>query len=243
MKKTLVEEVMTKKVVFAREDTPFKEIAGLMAEYRVSGLPVLDDEDKLVGIVSEGDLLEAEDERAPTSPLVRLIEGRWLGNGDDLRARDVMIGDVVTVRPTDGIDSAARLLLRYGIKRVPVVDSDGHVLGIVSRTDVLRPYLRRDEDIRREIEEDVILDTMWIDPSTIEVTVDRGVVTLEGEVETKSTRHVLERLVHNVAGVIGIRNRLASPADDRPSGPPGELVETHLHGRGSLDLVKQEGTS
>jgi CBS domain-containing protein len=211
---------MTRTVVVAREDTPFKEIARLMSEHRVSGLPVLDAEDRLVGIVSEGDLLAAEDGGRHRSLILEWFIGRRRleeieAKGDDLKARDVMMRDVVTIGPDEPIDAAARTMLTNGVKRLPVVDGEGKVIGIVSRTDVLRPYLREDEAIRKEIVEDVILDTMWIDPSTVHVEVKEGVVILEGPIETKSTKDLLVDLVRRVSGVVGVEDRLSFMADDR----------------------------
>ena len=226
MRKTNVADVMTRTVVVAREDTPFKEIARRMSEHRVSGLPVLDGEDRLVGIVSEGDLLAAEDGGRDRSLILEWFIGRRRleeieAKGDDLRARHVMMRDVVTIGPDEPIDAAARSMLTNGVKRLPVVDDEGKVLGIVSRTDVLRPYLREDEAIRKEIVEDVILDTMWVDPSTVRVEVEEGVVSLAGRIETKSTKELLVDLVRRVSGVVGVEDHLSFMADDRePSARP-----------------------
>jgi len=220
MRKTNVADVMTRTVIVAREDTPFKEIARRMSEHGVSGLPVIDAGDRLAGIVSEGDLLAAEDGGHHGSLILEWFIGRKRleeieAKGDDLRARDLMTRDVVKIGPVEPIDAAARSMLTNGVKRLPVVDEEGKVMGIVSRTDVLRPYLRDDETIRREIVEDVILDTMWIDPSTVRVEVEEGVVTLAGRIETKSTKELLVDLVRRVSGVVGVEDRLSYMADDR----------------------------
>jgi len=228
MRKTNVADVMTRRVIVTREDTPFKEIARRMSEHGVSGLPVVDAGDRLVGIVSEGDLLAAEDGGHHGNLILEWFIGRKRleeieAKGDDLRARDVMMRDVVTIGPAEPIDAAARSMLTNGVKRLPVVDDEGKVVGIVSRTDVLRPYLRDDEAIRKEIVEDVILDTMWIDPSTVQVEVKEGVVILEGRIETKSTKELLVDLVRRVSGVVGVEDHLLFMADDREltARPPG----------------------
>lgn len=231
MKKTTVGDVMTKEVIVARDTTSFKEMARLMAQNGVRGLPVVGPDDRLVGIVSEENLLAAID--GGHSHLEWLIDGKRGDATGEVLARDVMTGDVVTITPEEPVDAAARVMLRNGVTRLPVVDVESKVIGIVTRTDLLRPFLREDAAIRKEIVEDLILDTMWIDPSTIEVSVDGGVVTLEGTVETKGTKEVLSRLVHKVDGVVGVRDNLAFRADDRPSSPPRELVGFGF-GRGQL---------
>ncbi len=239
MKTTKVSDVMTRTVVAAREDTPFKEIARLMAEYRVSGLPVLNPVDQLIGIVSESDLLRNEEWGGPKSFLLDWFIGKKRLEEIESRRENVVAGDVmtrhvVTIGPDATVHEAARTILENGVKRLPVVDEDKRVLGIVSRQDLIRPYLRPDETIRREITEDLILETMWIDPQTISVSVKRGIVTLEGKVETKGTKEVLVQLVRRVDGVIGLEDHLAFVADDRGTNTrPPELTGFGF-GRGSL---------
>ena len=213
MKKATVAEVMTRRVITAGEETPFKEIARLMAENGVRGIPVLGDHDRVVGVVSEEDLLAALD--GGHSHLEWLIDGRRGDLSGEVRARDLMSRDVVSIGPEREVDEAARVMLRNGVTRLPVLDDAGRMVGIVTRTDLLRRYLRSDEAIREEIEEGVILATMWIDPSTIRVIVQEGVATLEGQVETKSTKELLVDLVRRVDGVIGVEDRLTFAADDR----------------------------
>ena len=215
MKQATVADVMTRSVITAAEDTPFKEIARLMAENGVRGIPVLGGDDRVVGVVSEEDLLKALD--GGHSHLEWLIDGRRGDLSVEVRARDLMSRDVVSIGPEQQVDEAARIMLRNGVTRLPVLDGAGRMVGIVTRTDLLRRYLRSDEAIREEIKEGVILDTMWIDPSTIRVTVEEGMATLEGQVETKSTKELLVDLVRRVDGVIGLEDRLTFAADDRPT--------------------------
>ncbi|MGH2709893.1 MAG: BON domain-containing protein [Actinomycetota bacterium] len=222
MRKATVGDVMTGTVVVARETTPFKELARLMAEHGVRGLPVLADDDQLVGIVSEENLLASAD--GGHSHLEWLTDGKRGEAPGDVLALDLMTRDVVKIRADEPVDGAARVMLRNGVTRLPVVDVASKVIGIVTRTDLLRPFLREDAEIRKEIVEDVILDTMWIDPSTMDVSVERGVVTLKGTVETKTTKDVLVKLVHRVDGVVGVRDEVDFRADDRPTGPPGEMA-------------------
>jgi CBS domain-containing protein len=230
VKTTTVRDVMTPTVVVGHEDTPFKELVRSMAEHRVSGVPVVSTEGRLVGIVTEADLLRVEaHEQPPRNLLVELfIDRRRLEEierlADDIRARDIMTRDVVTVAPDRPIDEAARRMIHEGVKRLPVVDEKGRILGIVSRRDLLRPFLRSDQEIRREIEEDVVIHTMWIDPGAVAVAVRTGVVSLRGTVDLKSTGRILEELVRRVPGVIGVESELRYRNDDRKVGT-GPLAE------------------
>lgn len=221
-----IKDVMTTTVVVAREDTPFKEIVRLMHEHRVSGLPVLDAEDRLVGMVTEADLLDAETE--PEDPRGRrFIE--WFihparlaeidARVDDLRAADIMTPSVVTIDPEMTVRRGAKTLLDAGVKRLPVVDRDGRVVGIVSRPDLLRPFLRPDAEIAAEIRDRVILRTMWIDPAGIDVVVRDGVVRLDGRVDRRSVQEILIELVERVDGVVSVADELTYEWDDRAATP------------------------
>ena len=231
MKSQTVKDVMTPTVVIAREETPFKELVRIMSLNRVSGVPIVaGEEPTLIGIVTEADLVRVEaHEQPPRSLFLELfIDRRRLEAierlAEDVRAGDIMTRDVVTVRPDITVQDAARLLIRHGVKRLPVVDEKGKILGIVSRSDLLRPYNRPDEDIRREIEEDLIFKTMWIEPGTVTVTVSRGVVSLKGTVDLNSSRDILEELVRRIPGVVGLENELNYRNDDRKVGT-GPLPE------------------
>lgn len=229
IKRMTVEDVMTPTVVVVGEETPFKEVVKTMHEHRVSGVPVLDGDKKLVGIVTEADLLAVEEEQA--EPRGRRTFLEWLihparlaeleRETQDLRAADVMTPSVVTTTPDTDVAIAAKTMLDAAVKRLPVVDAEGHVLGIVSRRDLLLPYLRPDEEIAAEIGEGLIFKTMWIDPATISVTVDEGIVTLRGQVERKSVKEILLELVRRVGGVVGVEDELTYAWDDRSVRPEG----------------------
>lgn len=235
MRPVTVEEVMTRSVVSVREDTPFKEIARTMHQHGVSGVPVLDDDGQLRGIVSEADLLLFEEE--PGEPRRRRSFVEWFidprrlaeieARTEDVRARDFMTREVVTVTPHTPVRQASKLLLDAGVKRLPVLDVQGRVVGIVSRRDLLSPFLRSDEEIAREVREDVILGAMWIDPSMIRADVKGGVVHLEGRVDRRSVKEILVELVHRVDGVVGVKAEdLEYERDDRdirPEPPRSEL--------------------
>lgn len=220
MKRT-VADVMTREVVVAHPRTPFKEIVRRMHEARVSALPVLDDEGRLVGIVSEADLILKEDPELDESG--GLFEGRHRRvdrqKAAGLFAAELMTAPVVTIPPSASLGEAARLMHRKNVKRLPVVDETGRLVGILARSDLLTVFLRPDAEIEREVREDVIRRTLWIDPDTVTVTVRDGVVRLEGQLERRSLIPVLERLVASVDGVVGVEHTLTYEVDDTVSAP------------------------
>jgi CBS domain-containing protein len=230
-------DVMTKQVVVAGEDTPFKEIVRLLEEHRVNALPVLDGREVLVGIVSEADLLLKEEFTEQPGRTRRLGKRRKADRtkADGLVARDVMSCPVVTVGPEATIGETARLMHEHNVKQLPVTHSDRTLAGIVSRGDLLKVFLRHDVDIRDEIVSDIVTRTLWLDPAPIGVTVRQGVVTLEGQLEQRSLADWMVELVKKVDGVVGVRSRLTWALDDRrattrvmspwgpfrPQSPPG----------------------
>lgn len=234
MRSLTVEQVMTRDVVSVQENTPFKEIAQIMHEHKVSGVPVLDERGTLRGIVSEADLLAFEEghdaSKGPRSFAELFIRRGRLAEieaeSERIRAQDVMTRDVVTVEPETPLQQASKILLDAGVKRLPVVDG-GRVVGIVSRRDLLSPFLRSDQEIAHEVREDVILGAMWIDPSIIRADVHDGVVRLEGRVDRRSVKEILVELVHRVDGVVGVEaGDLEYDLDDRdvpPEPPRSEL--------------------
>ena len=129
-------------------------------------------------------------------------------------AHQLMTTPVLSVGPDATSGEAARRMHRGRVKRLPVVDADGHLVGIVSRADLLRVFLREDAEIAREIREDVIRRTLWIDPDTIQIVVREGVVTIRGQVERRSLLAILDRLVASIPGVIAVNDRLSYAADD-----------------------------
>jgi CBS-domain-containing membrane protein len=222
-----VTDVMTRQVVTVRQDQPFKELVALMHRHGVSAVPVVDGDGRLVGIVSEVDLLSSDAKARVPRPKSLFLE--WLLHPkrlqemeqrvQDVRARDVMVPDVITVRPETPVQRAIGILLRHGVKRLPVVDVENRVVGIVSRRDLLSPFLREDDEILREVREDIIAGTMSIDPATIEVTVRDGVVRLLGRVGRPRTKEIVVDLTNRVDGVVGVENELTYEPD--PGDPEG----------------------
>jgi CBS domain-containing protein len=211
-----VKDVMTKTVVVVATETPFKEIARRLSEYRVAALPVVDARDRVVGIVSEADLLLKEEDPVPTRR--RLFESRRAGTerrkAGGVKASDVMTSPAVTIGPDAPLAVAAKQMHEGGFRSLPVVDEDGRVLGIVSRRDLLVAFLRPDDEIRDEIEEGILRDSLWLPTTAIDVTVEEGVVTLEGRIERSSMIPVVLRMIHGVDGVVHVVERLGYEFDD-----------------------------
>ena len=208
-----VKDVMTTRVATVRKDAPYKAIATLLTQYRVSAFPVLDDNGTVIGVVSEADLLCKQ-------ALAAAMGGRPARPGpyhDDfaraaaVTAADLMTTPPVTITPGDPVTSAARLMYNTGVKRLPVVSENGHLAGIISRADVLSVYSRPDAEIRGEIEENVILNGFFADPDRFGVTVSAGVVTLEGLPETTARGREIVAETWHVEGVVAVRDRMSYP--------------------------------
>jgi CBS domain-containing protein len=195
-----VKDVMTTQVVAVRSDASYREMAALLRAYRVSGLPVVDAEGIVVGVVSETDLL--------TRPAAA---GRT--------AADLMTRPVVTTSPDELVSTVAQLMSRRKLRRLPVVDSQGHLVGIVCRSDVLSVFSRSDEDIRREVTQDVILDRFFTDPDRLTVTVKDGIVTLAGTPGSVVLGRSIIDQVRHVEGVVAVRDRFTYPLTAQPSSP------------------------
>jgi len=202
----LVKDIMTTDVAAVRSDATYREMTALLQARRVSGLPVLDAEGIVIGVVSETDLLTRALERRP---------GRWPHRervtAEELTAREVMSHPPVTTRPEEPVAGVARLMSARKLRRLPVVDGQGHLAGIVCRSDVLSVFSRPDEDIRHEITQDVILDGFFTDPARFAITVSDGIVTLEGQPGgTVLGRNIAEQCRH-VEGVVAVRDRFTYP--------------------------------
>ncbi len=212
-----VRNVMTREVVTVNEQAPFTELVRLMAVHKLSALPVVDGDGQVVGIVSEADLLrkeEYQDERDAPHWLERRRERVARSKAAGRTAAEVMSTPVITVDPDATVPMAARLLARHGIKRLPVVDDQDRLVGIVSRADLLRLFLRDDEAIHREILDEVLLRALWIDPAAVLVTVRDGLVTLVGHLERKSMVQMAVHLTRTVPGVVDVVSQLTFALDD-----------------------------
>jgi CBS-domain-containing membrane protein len=228
-----VRDVMTAEVITVGEQASFKEIAATMAERRVSALPVLDDEGRVAGIVSEADLLLKEEfpEGRADGRLFRGHRRRvQLAKAAGDTAAELMTAPAVTVGPDATVTEAAMLLHRHGIKRLPVVDPAGPLLGIVSRADLLKVFLRTDAEIAREIRCEVLVRAMWMSPDTVIIKVRDGVVTLTGQLERRSLIPIAISLVYGIDGVVDVVDQLTFELDDSPIMVPSDLLISRAPG-------------
>ncbi|MDI2125442.1 CBS domain-containing protein [Yinghuangia seranimata] len=214
-----VRAVMTADVVSVGPDTEFKDIVRTIQERRVSGVPVVDAQGRVLGVVTEADLLRKEATEGGTADgprthihytAHRAAQAKARGQ----RAADLMTAPAVTVRADQTVVEAARLMERRGVRRLPVVDAEGFLDGIVSRADLLRVFLRPDADIRAEIADQVLTRALWINPATVAVTVEDGRVHLSGVLEQKSLIPLVVRLCRAVDGVVGVTHTLRFDYDD-----------------------------
>jgi CBS domain-containing protein len=201
-----VGDLMTREVVAVRQQATFKEILTVMQQRRFSAFPVLDDDNHVVGVVSEADLLvrEAFAGHAP-GPLARHSDRVKAGA---LTAGKLMTKPAVTIRPTASLAEAARLMHARHVKRLPVVDASGRLVGVRSRVDLLSVYDRPDEEIEAEVLA-VIKDDFCLDPLAFVVTVAGGVVTIAGQVDSESVAQALVDALWRIDGVITVRDRLS----------------------------------
>ena len=218
--KAVVRDVMSSLPIAVLETTPFREIAARLRECRVSAFPVLDADGKVRGVVSEADLLVKEAVLGKPAGVRGVLAGiahhaaRAKARG--ITAADLMTSPAVTIGPDDTVEHAARLMFTRKVKRLPVVDTDGRLVGIISRIDVLAVFNRADAEIRQEIMSEVI--TGRSEPSWYSVIVKDGVVTMEGTPETPAIGHDLVRRAWHLQGVVAVRDRLVYPAPV-PSSP------------------------
>ncbi len=210
--KTTVKDVMTTQVVAVKLGASFKEMAAQLRQSRVSAFPVIDDDGKVIGVVSEADMLAKEVLNADhTGTITAMLHRREQEKADGLTARELMTHPAVTVTPEDSVEQAARLMYTLQVKRLPVIDHSGCLVGIITRSDVLAVFDRPDSDIRQEISDNVIADGFLLDPNQFTVTVLAGVVTLAGSPETAALGHDLVEKIRHVQGVVAVRDRLSYP--------------------------------
>jgi CBS-domain-containing membrane protein len=214
-----VRDVMTWDVATARETESFKEVAKRLAAYRVGALPVIDGDRRVVGVVSETDLLlkHEPDQRRPWFRRRGRVDRRRAGGR---LAGTIMSYPAVTVRPEATVAAAARLMHARNVRHLPVVDVDRQLVGIVSRGDLLRAFLRPDEDLRREVRTITRSSMPDADLSDVAIRVADGVVGLSGRVQRRSMAVTLAARAAEVDGVVGVDNYLACAIDDDRVPPP-----------------------
>ena len=214
---TAVKDVMTTRVIWVKKDATFREMAIALRDYRVSAFPVVDDDRKVIGVVSEADMLNKEALDDEPGVISGILHRRDVSKARGVTAGDLMTAAVVAVRPEDTVEHAAKLMYDRKVKRLPVTDADGRLVGIISRADVLSVFDRTDEAIRREILDEVLLGEFLVDLQAYDVTVKDGIVTLSGRPETSETGHEIVRRIRHLQGVVAVRDRLDYPPPERPA--------------------------
>jgi CBS domain-containing protein len=209
-----VTDIMTRDVVTVAPGTSIKAVARLLVDRRISGVPVVDEDGTVLGVVSEGDILVKEHEgHGPASLLGHLLD--W-DEAERLKhtardAADAMTSPAVTIRPARPVHEAAGKMLDRGVNRLPVVDDNGRLVGIVTRADLVRAFVRSDHEIEREIRDDVLVRVLWASPDRFAIKVDSGEVTIEGRMADAESEQLLRRLVERVPGVVQVRSRITWP--------------------------------
>ncbi|MFJ9012152.1 CBS domain-containing protein [Streptomyces canus] len=201
----IVAEVLTREVTSIGREATFKEIVRLMQERKISDLPVLDGQGRVVGVVSEADLLPKEEFRDSDpdrhTQLRRLAD---LAEAGALTAAELMTSPALTTRPDATLAQAARTMAHAKVKRLPVVNEVGVLEGIVSRADLLKVFLRDDEDIAEEVRREVVAYLFPAPASAVRIHVHDGVVKLAGRVRDTSLIPVAARLARAVEGVVDV---------------------------------------
>ena len=216
----LIRDVMTENVFTVTADTPLKVVATRMLEYGISGMPVVEEEDHVLGVVSETDILfkerSAPDRTGLVDWLVHYGEDPPLAKLDARTAGDSMTTPAVTIPSGRSVEDGATLMLDLRIDRLPVVDS-GHLVGIVTRTDLVRAFTRSDDVIADEIREQGLLRRFWVGPSSVVLDVEQGNVLLEGRVDTEDLADAIVDYVGRIPGVVSVESKLTWPGKKRRS--------------------------
>ncbi|MFC9926139.1 CBS domain-containing protein [Streptomyces sp. NPDC127190] len=227
---TVVKDVMTRTVVALRTGAAFKDIVRTMSEWQVSALPVLDDAGRVVGVVSEADLLPKEEYReigldryGRVQHLVEVLKA------DAVTAGELMSAPAVAVSADTTLAQAARIMARTRVKRLPVIGRDGTLKGIVSRSDLLKVFLRDDADIAEDVRREVVTRLFGAHGAGVLVRVQDGVVTLGGRIQETALVPLAVRLARSVPGVVDVRCALTGPPrhpDLDPDLPDAERART-----------------
>ena len=208
----IVSDVMTHTVVAVGREAPFKDVIRLMEQWKVSALPVLEGEGRVIGVVSEADLLPKEEFRdSDPDRFTQMDRMSDLAKAGGLTAAEVMSAPAVTVHADATLAQAARVMAQHKVKRLPVVDDEGLLQGVVSRSDLLKVFLRSDEDLAEEIRREIVPRLFPAPLEPLRVEVRDGVVTLGGRVRDTSLVPVAARLVRAVAGVVDVEFDLSGP--------------------------------
>jgi CBS domain-containing protein len=226
-----VQDVMTRQVVRVTPTTPLKEVAALLVENRISGMPVVGDGGAVVGVVSEADFLMKELGAGAVHhrPLARLLgetqETRYqLVKLAATTAAGAMTRPAVVIGPHHRLSEAAALMTGRRVNRLPVVDR-GRLVGIVTRGDLVRAYVRSDEELARTIKEEILRGVLWLDPVLFSVSVKAGLAAISGRVERRSTSEMIERSVAMLPGIVDVQCDLTWDLDDADLVPASRSPE------------------
>ena len=220
-----IRDAMTRNVITVDRDTPLKDVAQLLIDRRISGVPVVDANRVVLGVVSEADLLIKESGVDGLAPR----RFSWLlGEGRQARTRRAKIAAVtageamtcpaVTAGPELSLSAAAERMTANRVNRLPVLEA-GRLVGIVTRADLVRAFVRSDADIAATIRHEVLRRILWLDPAGFTVDVRDGVVSIRGGVERRSTALAIEHAIGMVPGVVGVEPDLPWSLDDRQIEP------------------------
>ena len=215
-----VRELMTENVLTIGPEAPIKDVAKILVDNGISGLPVCDIEGGVLGVISEGDILYKEHDPAEGhrgGPLGWIVEGtpnyQGYAKAKALTARKAMTSPAITIPPYESVSQAARIMCERHVNRLPVVH-DEKLVGIVTRADLVRAFTRTDAELEQELRQDVLERTMWIDPGKVEVTVEKGVAALSGRLPGRSDVELLNRLAARVPGVVAVESTVAWDIDE-----------------------------
>jgi CBS domain-containing protein len=219
--RTTVKDVMTSKVTTVTATTSFREIAETLIARGISAVPVIDDDDHVIGMVSEADLLRKEEfreefyregYRPPLRARLRHPKGRQKASGDT--AGELMTSPPITITAEASAVVAARSMDRHDVKRLAVVDGDGRLAGIVSRRDLVKLFLRGDDDLTTEVRDEVLDRNLWVDTERVHVDVQQGIVTLSGWMDRRTETAIAVRMTRRVNGVVDVIDKLNWKHDD-----------------------------
>ncbi len=218
---TLVKDVMTTNVIAVGMDAAYEAVAADLVKHRISAVPVVDQASRVIGVVSESDMLaklalDMGNGRG-VSGITGIQPWEQLQKARAVTAEELMTSPVFTASPEDTIEQAARIMYSHQVKRLPVVDAEGRLAGIVTRTDLLAVYSRHDEDIAEEIRDTVFAGEPHAGHGPFQVTVQAGIVTLSGMPLTASQRWAIARRARHIPGVVSVRDRLTHPAPGQKS--------------------------
>jgi CBS domain-containing protein len=227
MNKIRVDEMMTRLVVTLRPEDTIEHAARMLVRNGISGAPVVQ-EGKLAGLVSEGDLAPPARSRSPSvaiEPLTVLVQGRPRRRAHKVSVGDVMSRDVVSISMDASVWEAASLIDRHGFRRLPVIDGEGHVMGILTRSDLVRAMAPTDPDLVASVREAIgVLELKNF--SGLDISSENGCVAIGGIADRKSTRDIAMHIASRVPGVLEISDELEWRWDDTDVTPVRALANS-----------------